>query len=402
MNDHHRISEDRLWDIIPLSEYIVPKDQYPNLARKKWSRLKRFLGTRHDNAAHPMKSGEDLRAMPRARLDAILPPLDPTPAVNALDQLLAARTQNASASQSVFFLIGQPHCCHAAILEQWAVLQDALLLTPPDQASLLTSNQGWLDDLPTSQERTWVLSGLERCFLRHANGLDLVRKFLDQALRGVLGQGVIGCDSWAWAYLQHIFPVPRTEVMTIQAFDGGRLMHLFLKPLLEVAWKGTQIRNASTGAMVLPPVDSLESPDTDNVEASKELLKLAAYCRGNVGTAWNLWRAGLRKEPDQEQADKDDDDILWLTDEYQEPSVPTDIGEDEIFVLHTLLLHNGLPLGLLSKLLPITFNRLTPITQRLLETGLITSTNDWLSVTPLGYVPVRELLHGRDYLVDPF
>lgn len=41
--------------------------------------------------------------------------------------------------------------------------------------------------------------------MRHAGGLTLVRRLLERAVSGQLGRGLIGCDSWAWAYLQKVW-----------------------------------------------------------------------------------------------------------------------------------------------------------------------------------------------------
>jgi small conductance mechanosensitive channel len=44
---------------------------------------------------------------------------------------------------------------------------------------------------------------------------------------GRLGKGIIGCDSWAWAYLQWVWPLAQPEALTMQAFDGEKLTRLF-------------------------------------------------------------------------------------------------------------------------------------------------------------------------------
>ncbi|WP_299310510.1 hypothetical protein [uncultured Halomonas sp.] len=68
---------------------------------------------------------------------------------------------------------------------------------------------------------------LERCFLRHAEGLAGVRRLVEQALAGRLGPGIIGCDSWAWAYLQHTLALPEGQAFTLQPFDGADLDRYF-------------------------------------------------------------------------------------------------------------------------------------------------------------------------------
>ena len=84
-------------------------------------------------------------------------------------------------------------------------------MSPPPYEAVLSGDDRWLADLG-EPGGPWVLPELERCFLRHAAGLSLVRKVLERAASGHLAAGLIGCDSWAWAYLQRAAADPRAPV----------------------------------------------------------------------------------------------------------------------------------------------------------------------------------------------
>ncbi|MFN2360840.1 MAG: hypothetical protein ABR522_07160 [Marinobacter sp.] len=68
---------------------------------------------------------------------------------------------------------------------------------------MLTGDSAWLETLPKGSTQLWVLPALERCFLRHTNGLDLLRGLMERAFSGEWGPGIIGCDSQALGLLAH-------------------------------------------------------------------------------------------------------------------------------------------------------------------------------------------------------
>jgi hypothetical protein len=86
-----------------------------HLVRRKWAALRRLLRTREEEPQSPVKAEADLRALPGVRLENLVPPIDWTPAAEALDLALSG----AAGAPGVRFLIGQPHCAHPEILRRW-------------------------------------------------------------------------------------------------------------------------------------------------------------------------------------------------------------------------------------------------------------------------------------------
>lgn len=393
------------WQLVPLADYRLPGESQPAVLHKKGRSLIRLLrGTEDDALA---RDAEDaLRALPNVRLENLAPPIDWAPAAAALQRAISA--PDGGVPPGVRFLIGQPYGGHADILEHWAEAQGAERLATPSAGQILAQDMQWPGG-DRDLDRPWVLPGLERCFLRHTDGLALLRGFLGQALSGALGAGVIGCDSWAWAFIQRAWPMPQARALTLQAFDGRALADFFLTPAGEGPGR-VEIRSARSGRPLLPanPADAVG----DEV-VSPELRELAAHCRGNLGIAWHYWRKRLRAAPETGQADEvsaaqpgpgtgDADVLVWLAPEMGAPVLPHESAEDVVFILHALLLHEGLPAELLAELLPLTYSQILSRLLQLQSHEIVDHRDGVWRVAALAYPTVRETLRTRSYLTDAF
>jgi hypothetical protein len=68
-----------------------------------------------------------------------------------------------------------------------------------------------------------MLPELQRCFLRRPDGLALVRRLFHRMQAGELGPGIIGTDSWSWAFLARAACTRPSVTLAIKAFDYQRL-----------------------------------------------------------------------------------------------------------------------------------------------------------------------------------
>ncbi len=416
------VTEQPLCQIVPLAEFKLPATPAQEAATKRLHAFWRLFHAEDVPAQTPAKAEEDLRTLPEVQLAHMAPPIEWRFAAEALDIRLGEWEQPGDAAERLRFLIGQPHGGQGESLGAWAAARDWTLIAPPTSEQILASDQAWLTGIEeivrppglldwASKQDGWVLPQLERCFLRHGEGLTLVRRFLDLAVGGRLGRGVIGCDSWAWTFLQRIWTVPQPEVFTLQAFDGSSLAAYFRRFLHDPAGRRVCVRNARTGEDVL----SYANPDAGSgVEVSSDLKRLASRCRGNLGIAWTYWRTGLRTEPDStapadastdgvdiKEASPSDEVTLWWEAERKEPAMSPETADNVAHVLHALLLHNGLSGDLLAEVLPGSRLALSAILQRLKRLGLIECVDDTWRVAALGYEAAREFLRGRSYLIDP-
>ncbi len=414
MNKKPRYGEDILWqpdapvwEVVPLAEYILPSFVGLGSAVKKWTSLQRIFRRSSETSSSPARSEAELRALSQVRLENLAPPINWSLAARALDMALHDWLRDEHPEPPVRFFIGQPWCDYAAILRQWAKIHDAALIAPPDPGQILQSDARWVQ-LREHHDRLWVMPRLERLFVRHADGRGLVRDFLERATSGSIGRGIIGCDSWAWAYLQRVWPLAQPDALTMQAFDGEKLTRLFACLAQTEASEHVQFCNAKTGNPVLPECEDIVQ---GAYTISRELKQLAAHCRGNPGTAWSYWRHRLRSEPDVDGSSpipedslgkKGGEDVVWLAADLVEPSMPMEADEDMAFVLHGLLLHNGLSADMLAEILPLSRSWIMSLLLRLLRCELVSRDGQCWHVSALAYATVREFLRTRDYLTDQF
>ena len=419
------------WCFVPMSEYAAPKADGASQIKQHWKSLSRLFGPApEDNAV--ARAEAELRLLPEVRLANLVPPLDWAEAAQAFarahqqvvgrgaDLAGSGPAAGSQGSSPVVFLIGQPCCDHAAIAREWARQQGALELVPPHASQILAGDQSWLQSLPAPGSQPWVMPALERCFLRHANGLELVRHFLERALCGELGPGVVACDSWAFAFIQRIWPFADIPTLTLQAFDGQALADCFIKPRssTDLRWR-TRFLSARNGEPLLPDSGSAPAQDQPSAQSLAELRSLAAHCRGNPGLAWHYWRYQLRTEPEPDPAEREDDpdanggaqqpaaaqpqdNIVWVAHGIDTPAMPADASEDVAFLLHALLLHRGLTMDLLAALLPAPRARIASQLLRLQGMELVTRIGSCWEVAPMAYPIAREFLRNRSYLVDGF
>lgn len=403
-----------MWSFVEMRDYAVPTLPVSGAAAAAWNSLRRLLARKMEGHEVAAKREAELRRMSELRLEHLVAPIDWAAASVELDAAVSEQFsgRGPGSSNGVIFLIGQPHCGHAEIVEAWAARQGAEIVTAPAPDELLRRA------VPTLQwpegGRPWALPRLERHFLRHADGLSHVRALLQDAASGRAGPGLVGCDSWAWAYLRRIWPLALPKTLTLQAFDAPRLARLLTRLAAPAGKRRLQFRNARTGSQMLTvPMDDAAIP-------GEEVERLAAHCRGNVGVARRYWRELLRTEPDDDEAAANADSesesdgdgsseserpgrVVWVAAQLEDSDLPAESDEDLGLVLHAILLHGGLPEALLPEVLPMAAARCSAQLLRLAALGLVErSADDRWAVAPLSYTMVRRWLRGQGYLTDDF
>ncbi len=402
------------WELIPLCEYRLPHAPTSTSARRRWLSLKRLLHRSEEEPAGPVKSEAELHALAPERLDALAGPLDWREAATALQQALEQRV----ISERAWVLIGPPASGYGDLLAAWAQQQGAIHIPSPGYEGLDGDDRRWFAAWPEQpdQRRPWTLPRLERCWLRHPAGLGLVRAFFERLLAGRLGFGLIGCDSWAWAYLRFVVPTAGVRVLTFQAFDGERLVGWLTSLANADHRRPRRFRHAQSGNLLLRAND-----DEPQESAGVELRYLAAQSRGNAAAALRLWRARLRSEPEEPDAteavdlDKDADaatattaterdgaEVIWVAPAV-DLALPGGLDEPEALLLHALLLHDGLPPPILEALLPHARFQTQALLQQLAAVNVVTCDADahW-RVSVFAYPAVRAFLADRDFLTDAF
>lgn len=394
------------WHYVAIDDYKLPASPVTHTVKRGISSLQALLHRQKDAQAPLFQAPENLQTLPAWQLERLAPPPQWHEAAEALQTVLETWLDQETPEQPVVALIGPPSGGYGEILASWADAQKWLLLDPPTPEQIMANDDTWASTQLSAQD-SWVLAGLEKLYFRHATGLDLVRRFLDRAYSGELGRGIIGCSSWAWAFLQHVWHGRRSNTLTLQAFGQDQLTEYFQSMVNSANTKHLNFRQADNGNYVLPPLDNEESPE----EISSFMQLLAAHSRGILGTASDIWRLSLQAEPDEmlakdteTEAQNISQQTIWVTpwEQIKHPSLPDGAGQNEAFVLHALLLHSGLPFDLLPQLLPLSPSQTMDTLFQLKDANLVAVENDYLQITSLSYPIVRRFLNDQGYLIDGF
>ena len=396
-----------LWQIVSPAEYALPPAPKREAAARGITALWRLIRARDLKQKPPEKTEDKLLAFSENELSRLVPPIDWHLGAESLDAKLKDWLGQKDMISPIRFLIGPPYGGHTDILGRWADMRRIPVIKPPAPEQILAQDETWFSDW-SGKNQTWVLPSLERCYLRHAEGLTIIRKFFERAISGRLGSGLVGCDSWAWSFFQKVWAAPQPAALTLQAFDSERLGTYFGELTVSSTLGPLRFRESDSGREILP---TRGAEKTASSETSPFLKQLAAYSRGILGVAWMYWRTSLCAIPDEtpesgSQANNTEyslpQNTIWLRSGLKELEIPDGPHHEIAVVLHCLLLHNGLPVDLLVKLLPLSQGVVTATLHLLTSANLVEARNNAWRVSALGYPVVRQFLKSNGYMVDLF
>lgn len=375
------------WNVVALDEFQPPKKTQASQWRRSWRAATTWMVGKEASERQAKRESE-LRKLPEIALSHWAPPIDWTPAAETLNHAMARFSE-----APLIIFISPPHGGHESVVSHWADQQGVNCLPVPMFKDITNGSLEWVDH--SRRQHEWVVPALERHFLRHSQGLQGVRELIERALGGRLGKGVIGCDSWAYAYLQQVVGLEGVPVVTLQALEGKHLANYFAH--LASSDDCPEVYSTRTGKQVLLSHDDSAAgkmPETHH----KELQRLAAHCRGHLGIAWHYWRERLR-QPAGGSANQSSQ-ALWLLDALAEAELPADTGDVATLLLHSLLLHGGLDDQALGHVLPFSHHEALNARFSLARQGILREYQGRWQVSPLSYASVRQLLESRHYLVD--
>lgn len=442
---------------IALENYARPPEPASEVVRNGLhafeQQLRHALGAPTED---PTMQQRNLRAAPPLLLERIVPEpawtnfyLEPVQAV--LASWLAADAATAGAR----LFVSAPHSTLYASIKTWAKREAWQILEPPTPDEILADDGRWLARWQDHAQGRWLLPPLERCYLRHHNGLTLIRRLVE-IVRLQQPTCLLVCSSWAWAYLDqalHIssaLPIP----LTLPPFDAYDLNH-WLAHLSPPAVRDDLVfREADSGEAIFwreeteaGQVDAGNGADgapdngrsilgrtaawlgaavadgwvalqkwgyrawhgRPNAQAHSQFLKhLAARSRGAPKVAWAIWRHSLQVVADEVEhnvqvtAAEDSRRTIWVRpwEELGLPTVMPGAGISQALVLHALLLHNGLTEELLPAVLPVRSSEILHCLHQLEHAGLVIRQQDVWQTTPLGYPAVRSFLASENFLLD--
>ncbi len=397
-----------IWDYVSTSEFSAPSPPITSAVRVGIAGLWQRLTSGRNAQADPLKKEEQLKDLSATVLGCVASSPDWRNAAIALKTKLSDWIGAEPESMPAVVVIGQPHSGNQDILHALAADQNWRILSPPTAEQILSQAPKWLNQAQDNST-PWVLPNLEKCYLRHPGGLNMVRNFLAQLRTGSLGRGIIGCDSWAWAYLKHIVRGGLPDALVAQAFDQERLS-LWLRTLAAGSeMQQIEFRQTNNGGHVLPSFPKNVSEDADSEATTNFVANLAAFARGIPGVALSAWRQALRSEPDDVLREQDAGDArcalqstIWVLpwEQIKHPVLNSDIGVDSTMVLHNLLLHDGLPADVLADITPVSPNSILQTIHLLENAGIIAEHENRWRITASSYPIVRQYLDGEGYLTD--
>jgi hypothetical protein len=395
-----------MWEFIAPSEYTPPPATIAHAVKGGVKGLWRRLKSDSPATVNPVKAVEDLHGLAGDLLECAAGP----PGWAAAAAILMAALERSGApgigGLGGALLIGPPYGGTAEILSALAQIEGWPILAPPSIEQVLSRDRGWPAPVPDG-DAPWVLPELQRCFLRHPDGLALVRQLFHRLQAGDLGPGIIGANSWSWAFLTHVVHARPVVTLAAQAFDHQRLARWFQA----MATPGFLFRQSDNRALVMPPPEDLAEATDASVGDSAFLKHLAAYSRGIPGVARELWRSALRASPNEElsaekemQATCELGTSVWVLpwDDVRKPALSHGFGSDHALLLHALLIHGGLPAEVVAEVLSFSADAVRRANADLQDTGLIETNEGLWQVSPAGYPAVRSYLDGEGYFTDNF
>ena len=445
---------DRPMGLVPLADYRSPGMPAEHVARAMWRRIKDRFGSAEPD---PVRADNRLQATTLKVLDEVVGPPACGPLLDDFDAAVRAWVDEPNGTFHCVVVL--PPCDSTDLIGIWAQSRGHAVLCAPDrgQGHALTvipgadsekaqaaqaekdSAGGAESDCltPGNPSSLLVIPRLESWFLRRRNGLLAVRALLAE-LQQSERRCLIGCNSWAWAFLVRaagaalVLPSPRTFV----AFDSTRLQAWFAE-LAAGEKNGKEsivFRLAHSGADVLALKD-------DGALCSNYLEELAARSNGIPWVAWHLWRNALRtgidavetrkanghvrakasgKEMDNQAGQSNapsgrdvgaqvivgsegeakgvtapengipaNERTFWITN-VPDPDLPHHQDDNALLVLHALLIHGALDTAELLSVLPdATAAEVLPA---LLRSGFLEKQGNQLAVMPSAYPAVRRAL----------
>ncbi|EFL50134.1 hypothetical protein DesfrDRAFT_3154 [Solidesulfovibrio fructosivorans JJ]] len=385
------------WRFIPLADYARPHGPTTATVRRELRSIFRgFFG--RPEQPEPFSGPEKLYPPPARLTEAVSPALRPDLAAEDLLPTCAVVMEHPSDNVLV---ADPPGGAGIAALALAARRCRMPIIAPPTPEAVLTGGGEWLSRLARYREGPVCIPRLERLFLRHADGLTLLRR-LGELLAAGDRTFFCGCGTFAWAYLRRVldmgalFPGP----LTLAPFDGQALGRWFASapPLTG----HVTVRQADTGAPVLPDDDAPDAP------ASDFLKNLAFYVWGQPGAALAFWRRNILFGADplalrHPHSDPDPTERpLWVRPfaETTAPEMPEPNRRDTVFVVSALLVHGGLPQDRLGRVLPLMADAIPGVLSRLRRAGVIAATAGRWRVLPVALPSCRRLLAEQGYLAD--
>lgn len=426
MDPSTRAEADRngLWTLVRLEEFRRPARPAAEAVRKGllglWDRLR---GS--SNGAEEAVAEKDLCTLPDGLMKDVMPGGDRTEVAAALKRIHGTVSNGGAAAVNGFAVLRTSGDGIASAIRAMAEEEGWAVPPPLKGEEILAGGEAFLESLLRTADVPLAIPELESFYIRHYMGFGFLRR-LFEILVATGRPCIVGCDSWAWAFLSRSLGIDRVlkPVYTLDAFDGERLQRWFGEAAAGAFQRGFSFRQADSGRYVLrpPPENGPESARGDSeqgaeqrgapVEVTDFLRHVASYSRGLPGVALAIWRFSLRfayeaevEEKAQKAAAVDRGATIWVKpwSRVTLPSLPAGRQVPLHLILHALLLHGRLDGRMLQRILPLSGTDIMAGLATLVGCGVVEAGPDgsW-QVGALGYPAVDDALRGEGYLAGAF
>jgi hypothetical protein len=241
-----------LWRFIRLEDYKRPSEPTQETVRRRFFGLRERLGW--GNPPGPVLVDKDLGQVPQELLDRLVPVPDWSQGVAAVTEAINAWLEMSHPENLLQVFVGPSYSGTPQILAHWAKLRGWELVEAPEPEQILAGGHDWLAPLEDDSAAPLVLTHLEHCYLRHYDGLNLLRRLLELILSH-RRRWLVACDSWAWAFFRQVFKVDAMlpSPWILAPFDPERLQ-AWLPRVDEQEAPGDMVfRQSDNGKYILPP-----------------------------------------------------------------------------------------------------------------------------------------------------
>lgn len=236
-----------------------------------------------------------------------------------------------------------------------------------------------------------VIPRLDWCFLRCIDGLNPIEDLRDVVFKNHSVFWLIGCNNWAWRYLDFIFQVSAYfgQTVSLPKAKGDELQRWF-KPAIE------QIN-----------LEVSEELTPEQISESQELYfeTLAENSSGISSVAADLWLRSLCYDRVSESEDCQAEDPSDFSPPFKLqqnkpklPDLPSFTPEDR-YILYSLLLHGGMSLSQLALSLGEGESPVKARVQFLVQSDIIDRYKNLLAIGPAYYPRLKTLLYSNNFLV---
>lgn len=358
-------------ELIELSAYETPELPTEERLNALFAHLKAtFFPDKSSDAI----AAERLETPALRRLDAAARPPASGPVVDEIARTVDAWAREANPAMPVLAVVLPPGE-ETDIIRHWAERDGHFIMAaPPERGGHV--DLAHLNGIEPT--RLIVIPKLEQWFLRTPEGLQGVRHLL-ALLDSRQQRAVIGCNSFAWAFLSKAVGIENIagKAMTFRPFDADRLQSWLNGLAEEELDRGIRFRLVADGSEVF----SGES----RKETREFFLRLAGYSRGIPWVAWQMWRNTLRIG-DENHLEVAERHGFWVS-SLEEFVLPGDYPRELLFALHAIALHGELSPAELGRVLPEGVDTSTVAT--LAASRLVRRENGRLSLQPEAYPAVR-------------